>query len=100
MDAVIRTFADGATEDIYNGQDSRRARRACPAELWPAMRRKLTQLNRVRILSELRVPPGNQLEALRGDRRGMHSIRINSQYRLWFKWEDGHADEVEVTDYH
>ncbi|MGH7472070.1 MAG: type II toxin-antitoxin system RelE/ParE family toxin, partial [Longimicrobiales bacterium] len=62
--------------------------------------RKLTQLNRVRILRELRLPPGNHLERLRGDRAGQHSIRINDQYRICFRWEDGNADEVEVTDYH
>jgi proteic killer suppression protein len=63
-------------------------------------RRKLTQLNRVRDLRELAVPPGNRLEALRGDRAGQHSIRINDQYRVCFVWENGHADQVEITDYH
>jgi len=64
------------------------------------MRRKFTQLNRVRELRELAVPPGNQLERLRGDRAGQHSIRINDQYRICFQWEGEYADEVEVTDYH
>lgn len=63
-------------------------------------RRKLTQLNRVRDLRELSVPPGNRLERLRGDRVGQHSIRINDQYRICFRWEDGYADDVEVADYH
>lgn len=63
-------------------------------------RRKLDQLNRVRTLAELAVPPGNHLERLVGDRAGRHSIRINDQYRICFVWEDGHADAVEVTDYH
>lgn len=97
---MIRSFADDATEDLFNGIDSRRARRRCPVALWPVVRRKLTQLNRVRHLAELSVPPGNRLERLKGDRWGQHSIRINEQYRLCFAWEDGHADEVEVTDYH
>jgi proteic killer suppression protein len=97
---VIHFFADGATEDIFNGIDSRRARRACPTSLWPVARRKLTQLNRVRSLEELNVPPGNRLERLRGDRAGQHSIRINDQYRVCFRWEDRYADDVEVTDYH
>jgi proteic killer suppression protein len=97
---VIRSFSDGATEDLFNGIDSRRARRACPKQLWPVARRKLTQLNRVRPLAELRVPPGNRLERLAGDREGQHSIRINEQYRVCFRWEDGYADDVEVTDYH
>lgn len=64
------------------------------------LRRKLTQLNRVRELRQLAIPPGNRLERLRGDREGRHSIRINQQCRLCFRWEDGYADEVEVTDYH
>jgi proteic killer suppression protein len=68
--------------------------------LWPVARRKLDQLNRVRALAELRVPPGNRLERLRGERRGQYSIRINEQYRICFRWEDGYADDVEVTDYH
>jgi toxin HigB-1 len=97
---VIRSFADLATEDVFNGVDSRRARAACPSGLWPVARRKLTQLNRVRDLRELAVPPGNRLEALRGDREGQYSIRINAQYRICFRWEDGYAVEVEVTDYH
>lgn len=97
---MIRSFADGATEDLFNGIDSRRARQACPVALWPVARRKLTQVNRVRELSELGMPPGNRLERLRGGRAGEHSIRINEQYRICFRWEDGHADDVEVTDYH
>jgi proteic killer suppression protein len=97
---VIRSFADGATEDVFNGISTRRARAACPAALWRVARRKLTQINRVRDLRELAVPPGNRLEALRGNRTGQHSIRINAQYRICFQWEDGYADQVEVTDYH
>jgi toxin HigB-1 len=97
---VIRSFADAATEDLFNGVDSRRARRACPVSLWPVARRMLTQLNRVQSLQELAVPPGNRLERLRGDREGQRSIRVNDQYRVCFRWEDGYADEVEVTDYH
>jgi proteic killer suppression protein len=97
---VIRTFADAAAEDLFNGVDSRRARTACPAALWPVVRRKLTQLNRVRDLRELTVPPGNRLERLHGNREDQHSIRVNQQYRVCFHWEDGYADQVEVTDYH
>jgi proteic killer suppression protein len=100
MEPVIRCFANAATEDLFDGVDSQRARRACPVELWPAVGRKLTQLNRVRELRELAVPPGNRLERLHGDRAGQHSIRINEQYRLCFRWGDGYADEVEVVDYH
>ena len=97
---MIASFGDAGTEDLFNGVDSRSARRACPVTLWPIVRRKLTQLNRVRDLAELGVPPGNRLERLGGDRRGQHGIRINDQYRVCFRWEDGHAEEVEVTDYH
>lgn len=97
---MIRSFADRATEDLFNGVDTRRARRACPKALWPIARRKLTQLNRVRSIRELSVPPGNRLERLGGDRTGQHSIRINDQYRVCFRWEDRYADDVEVTDYH
>ena len=97
---MIRSFADSATEDLFNGVDSRAARGACPVELWSVLRRKLTQLNRVSDLRELAIPPGNRLERLTGSRRGQHSIRINQQYRLCFRWEAGYADEVEVTDYH
>jgi proteic killer suppression protein len=63
-------------------------------------RRKLDQLNRVREPAELRVPPGNRLELLKGDREGQYSIRINRQYRICFQWEDDYAYEVEITDYH
>lgn len=97
---MIASFANAATEDLFNGLDSRRARAACRSELWPIVRRKLTQLNRVRDVRELTIPPGNRLERLKGDRRGQHSIRINDQYRICFRWEGSHAYEVEVTDYH
>jgi toxin HigB-1 len=100
MLSVIGSFADAATEDLFNGVDSRRARAACPRELWPIVRRKLTQLNRVRDLKELAVPPGNRLERLAGSRQGQHSIRINQKYRVCFRREAGYADQVEVTDYH
>jgi proteic killer suppression protein len=97
---VIRSFAGGATEDVFNGALTRRARRARPLELWPVARRKLTQLNRVSDLGELNVPPGNRLERLRGDRAGQHSVRINERYRICFRWENGYADDVEITDTH
>lgn len=97
---MIRSFADDSTEDLFNGVASRRARGACPSTLWSVARRKLTQLNRVRELPELNVPPGNRLERLRDDRDGQWSIRINDQYRICFRWEAGYVDDVEVTDYH
>jgi len=99
-EAVIVTFRDRGTEDIFEGADSRAARKRCPQSLWPVARRKLDLINRVRELDELSVPPGNRLERLRGDRRGQHSIRINQQYRICFIWREDHAHEVEITDYH
>lgn len=97
---MIRSFADSATDDVFNGAVTRRAQRACPLDLWPVARRKLTQLNRVTGLQELGVPPGNRLERLRGDRAGQFSVRINERYRICFRWESGYADDVEITDYH
>ncbi len=97
---MIRTFANRATEDIFNGVPSRRARAACPWYLWRAARRKLDLINFASSLIRLSVPPGNRLKALRGDRDGAFSVRINVQYRVRFRWENGDAYEVEVTDYH
>ena len=68
--------------------------------LWPIARRKLDQINRVRAIEALRVPPGNRLEKLSGERAGQYSIRINEQYRICFRWDDEYAYEVEITDYH
>jgi toxin HigB-1 len=98
--AVIHSFAERSTEDLFDGRDTARVRRCCPIGLWAVARRKLDQLNRVRSLDELRIPPGNRLERLSRDRAGQHSIRINDQYRICFRWEDGDAYDVEVTDYH
>ena len=97
---MIRSFRDRGTEDVFDGLDTRAARRVCPPSLWAVARRKLDQINRVRELRELAVPPGNQLEALRGTRSGQSSIRINAQYRACFRWENGEAYEVEIADYH
>jgi proteic killer suppression protein len=100
MGSVITSFADDASAAVFHGLDTREARAVCPRALWPAARRKLDLLNRVRTLAELRVPPGNRLEPLSGDRQGQHSVRINDQYRICFTWENGHAGQVEITDYH
>jgi proteic killer suppression protein len=100
MGPVIRSFRGRGTEDVFDGLDSRAARRVCPSSLWRVAQRKLDQLNRVRDLAELAVPPGNRLERLQGGRAGQYSIRVNEQYRLCFHWEQGYADEVEITDYH
>jgi proteic killer suppression protein len=97
---VIASFRDRGTEDVFDGRSSRAARKACPQSLWRVARRKLDQLNRVDRLQDLAVPPGNQLERLKRDRAGQHSIRINDQYRICFRWEAGDAHEVEITEYH
>jgi proteic killer suppression protein len=72
----------------------------CPRAVWPVARRKLDLMNRARELRELAVPPGNRLERLRGDRSGEHSIRINAQFRICFRWEASDVKDVEITDYH
>ena len=97
---MIRSFADQATEDLFNGRNTSAARKACPIRLWNIVRRKLDQLDSVVMLSELRVPPGNKLEALHGNRKGQYSIRINERYRICFRWLQNEADSVEVVDYH
>ena len=97
---MIGSFRDRGTEDVFNGADTAAARRVCQRSMWPVARRKLDQLNRVRDLRDLAIPPGNRLEPLRGARQGQHSIRINDQYRICFRWEAGDAQEVEITDYH
>ena len=97
---MIQSFANRGTEDVFNGRQSRQARRICPAEIWRVARRKLDQLDSVSQLVHLSIPPGNRLEALRGNRQGQHSIRINEQYRVVFTWTDSGPPEVEITDYH
>ena len=97
---MIRSFRDRGTEDVFNGSDTLAARRTCPQTLWAVARRKLDQVNQVRDLRDLAVPPGNRLERLRGDRSAQHSIRVNEQYRVCFRWETGDAYEVEITEYH
>lgn len=96
----IVSFADQGTEDVFNGENTRKARRTCPESLWLVARRKLDQINAATALSDLRCPPGNELEALKGDRKGQHSIRINRQYRVCFVWTDSGPADVEIVDYH
>jgi proteic killer suppression protein len=97
---VIGSFQNRGVENIFDGLDSRPARRICPQNVWSIARRKLDQINRVRELRDLAIPPGNRLEPLKGDRIGQHSIRINDQYRICFRWAAGYAYEIEITDYH
>lgn len=93
---MIEGFADAETEQIWSGRRSRRL----PPDIQAVALRKLRLLNQARVLEDLRVPPGNRLEALRGDRRGQHSIRINDQWRICFVWREGGAFDVEIVDYH
>ena len=96
---MIATFADAATEDIWNGRETKAARRI-PKVIWPVVRRKLDQVNRVTRLDALRVPPGNRLEALQGAWAGYDSIRVNDQYRITFMFREEHFYEVCCKDYH
>ena len=96
---MIAAFGDRATEDLYHGRQTARARRF-PADMVDAALRKLDMLNAAAALSDLRVLPGNRLESLRGDRAGFHSVRANIQWRLVFRWENNNAHDVELTDYH
>lgn len=96
---MIRSFADQTTADLFAERSTRAARRI-PASLRPVVRRKLKWLDVAQRLSDLGSPPGNRLEALKGDRRGRHSIRVNEQYRLTFRWEGDNAYEVCCEDYH
>ena len=97
---MIRSFGDVGTEDIFNGRNTKAARRSCPRNLWSVAVRKLELLDSAESLDDLRVPPGNRLETLSGNRRGQFSVRINSQYRVCFAWSEAGPDEVEVVDYH
>ena len=93
---MIRDFADREAERIWSGLRSRKL----PADIQPVALRKLRLLNQACVLNDLRVPPGNRLEPLRGDRDGQHSIRINQQWRICFHWSQGGASGVEIADYH
>ena len=93
---MIRDFADKEAEKIWEGTPSRRL----PGDIQKVARRKLRMLNNASSLDDLRIPPANRLEALKGDRKGQHSIRINDPWRICFRWQDGDAHGVEILDYH
>ncbi len=97
---MIVSFRGQGTEDIYNRIPSSRARKTCPEALWTIAQRKLDQINQAAKLIDLRVPPGNRLEALKRERAGQHGIRVNDQYRVCFRWTEAGAEDVEVADYH
>ncbi|MGA9323850.1 MAG: type II toxin-antitoxin system RelE/ParE family toxin [Xanthobacteraceae bacterium] len=93
---MIVNFRDNEAATIWSGRRSRRL----PGDIQAAALRKLRLLNNAKRLDDLRVPPGNRLEALKGGRSGQHSIRINDQWRICFVWKDNNAHEVEIVDYH
>jgi len=93
---MIKSFRSRETEKIWNGIRSKRL----PQSIQQIARRKLRMLNNARSLNDLRIPPANRLEALLGNRKGQHSIRINDQWRICFAWMDGDAVHVEIVDYH
>ena len=97
---MIRSFADQGTDDIFDGKNTASARRCCPQSIWKVAYRKLDQLDSSTNLVDLRIPPGNRLEELSGDRGGEHSIRINDQYRVCFNRTDAGPENVEIVDYH
>jgi toxin HigB-1 len=93
---MILDFADKETESIWRGDRSRRL----PVGIQDIARRKLRMLNNAQRLEDLRIPPANRLEMLKGNRKGQHSIRINDQWRICFTWKDGNCGGVEIADYH
>ncbi|RCS29246.1 type II toxin-antitoxin system RelE/ParE family toxin [Rhodanobacter denitrificans] len=93
---MIRSFADKEAEKIWGGTPSRRL----PMDIQSVARRKLRMLDNASTPDDLRIPPANRLEALKGDRKGCHSIRINDQWRVCFRWKDGDAHDVGIVDYH
>ncbi|MCJ7814854.1 MAG: type II toxin-antitoxin system RelE/ParE family toxin [Xanthomonadales bacterium] len=93
---MIKSFRKKETEKIWHGQRSRQL----PGGIQQIARRKLRMINNARSLNDLRTPPANRLEALRGKRAGQHSVRINDQWRICFHWSEGDALDVEIVDYH
>ena len=96
---MIITFYSESIRDIYDGLESKHARRI-PQTIWKVAQRKLDMLNAAHSINDLRSPPANRLESLKGNLKGKYSIRINDQYRLVFEFRDGNAYEVNIIDYH
>lgn len=97
---MIVSFGNSGTEDIFWGRSTRTARRVCPVSIWTVAARKLDQLDSADALRDLRNPPGNRLERLRGNRAGQHSLRVNDQYRICFVWTSTGPENVEIVDFH
>ena len=96
---MIRSFGNQLAQDLFEDRKTRHTR-LFPSELYRVARRKILYLHDADQLTDLRVPPGNRLEALKGDLKGFHSIRINDQWRVVFKWTEGGPSDVKVLDYH
>jgi proteic killer suppression protein len=97
---MIVSFENRGTEDVYNNEDTKAARKTCPNTIWRVAQRKLEYLQAASTLSDLKSPPKNGLEKLKEDRAGQHAIRINDKYRICFVWTEKGAANVEITDYH
>lgn len=97
---MIRSFRDSGTEDVFDGRDTKAARKVLPHSLRSVAVRKLDQMDSVESLDDLRIPPGNRRESLKGSRKGQHSIRINEQYRICFERTETGPKLVEIVDYH
>lgn len=97
---MIQSFRDAGTRDVFFGKHSKAASKTCPSNIWKVASRKLDQMNQAHALGDLRAPPNNRLEALKGDRAGQYSIRINDQYRVCFRWTPAGPEDVEIVDYH
>jgi len=97
---MIQSFRDHGTQDVFDRKNSKRAAETLPVDSWSVARRKLDQLTQAEVLADLKVPPGNRLEALKRDRKGQHSIRINDQFRVCFRWTKLEPGDVEIVDYH
>jgi proteic killer suppression protein len=93
---MIRSFADPEAALVWSGRRSRRL----PPDIQATALRKLRLINQARVLDDLRAPPGNRLEALRGERKGQYPIRVNDQWRICFSWQEGCPADVEIVDYH
>lgn len=93
---MIKSFADSDTERLFFGQSLKRL----PNQIWRLATRKLVVLDGAETLQDLRIPPGNHFEKLKGDREGQYNIRVNDQWRVCFEWLEGNAHRVEITDYH
>jgi proteic killer suppression protein len=97
---MITSFGSAGTEDVWNGADTKAARKTLDKTLWPVAQRKLDLINAATAVADHRAPPGNRLESLKGSLVGAFSIRINDQFRITFQFSAGNADRVEIVDYH